>query len=238
MAKYEKWLGASLGWMMTGNPLGGLLGFIAGSLIENGEKKVGGKVAEGISEFEMNLIVIASHLIKIDGKVSLHEITFLQQFLNAHFENKHSAKRKEIINHCLTKEYDLNIACDQIRMYTPHATHVQVIHFLFDLAISDGELHERESYFIFRLAGYINVNDVEFKRIKTEHLAIQTSAYEILGVRKEMSFAEIRTVYRQLVLKFHPDRNKEMDEEEKKKLTVKFQQIKDAYQNIKKEKEG
>lgn len=238
MARYEKWLGASLGWVMTGNPLGGLLGFIAGSLIESGEKKSSSKITEGISEFEMNLIVLASHLIKIDGKISMHEINFLQNFLDSHFEEKHTTKRKEVIHHCLTKEYDLTIASEQIRMYTPHATHVQVIRFLFDLAMSDGELHEREEYFIFRLAGYINVNDVDFRKIKAEHLEAKISVYEILGVRKQMSFAEIRMVYRQLVLKYHPDRNTTLSEPEKKKLGIKFQQIQEAYEQVKKEMEN
>lgn len=236
MAKYEKWLGAGLGWMMTGNPLGGLLGFIAGSLIQSNETNSPGKAAGGITEFEVNLIVLASHLIKIDGKVALSEINFLQQFLDAHFDAQHTAKRKEFINHCLQKEYDLNIACDQIRMYTPHATHVQVVRFLLDVATSDGELHERENYFIFRIAGYINVNDVVYRQIKTEHLEVKHTAYEILGVRHEMSFGEIRTVYRQLVLKYHPDRNKDVSEAEKKKIAAKFQQIKEAYEQLKKER--
>lgn len=236
MAKYEKWLGAGLGWAMTGNPLGGLLGFIAGSLLDTDDKKTGGKAAVGLTEFETNLIVISSHLITIDGKVTMQEIAFLQQFLNTHFEDKHADKRKEVIHHCLNKEYDLNVACDQIRMYTPHATHVQVIRFLFDLALSDGDLNERESYFIFRLAGYINVNDVEFRKLKTEHLEVKTTAYEVLGARKEMSFSEIRMIYRQSVLKYHPDRNKDVSEAEKKKLADKFQKIQEAYQQVKKER--
>ena len=34
MSKYEKWLGAGLGWALTGNPLGGLVGFLTGHLAE------------------------------------------------------------------------------------------------------------------------------------------------------------------------------------------------------------
>ena len=72
MARYEKWLGASLGWVMTGNPLGGLLGFIAGSLIESGEKKSSSKITEGISEFEMNLRkekMLRAYHVEEDGEI-------------------------------------------------------------------------------------------------------------------------------------------------------------------------
>ena len=168
MAKYEKWLGAGLGWAITGNPLGGLLGFLAGHVLEKTEKNTE-LPAHEISELEANLLVLASHLIKIDGKVSLTEIEFTQKFLDTHFDEKHSAKRKEMLNHCLQKEYDLNIVCDQLRMYTETGTRIQIVRFLFDLAISDGELTERENYFIFKIAGYLTINDVEFRKLKTEH---------------------------------------------------------------------
>lgn len=234
--RYEKWLGAGLGWAVTGNPIGGLLGFIAGTLIERGNKNEAEKFADGVTEFELNLIVLASHLIKIDGKVSLAEINFLQQFLDTHFDEKLSAKRQQIISHCLNKEYDLDVACNQIRMNTPHATHIQVVRFLFDMALCNGELNERENYFVFRLAGYLNVNDVDFKRLKTEHTEVKVSAYEVLGVKKEMSLEEIRMAYRKSVLKVHPDRNKDVSEEERKKLTAQFQKIQEAYEEIKQER--
>src|ERR1043165_25570 len=121
MAKYEKWLGAGLGWMMTGNPLGGLLGFIAGSFLEKDTdpaeagKNAGSRIPSGISEFETNLLVLASHLIRIDGKVAMEEITFTRNFLDTHFDKKYSEQRAQVLNHCLQKEYDLDVVCRQIR---------------------------------------------------------------------------------------------------------------------------
>src|SRR4051812_36610258 len=187
MAKYEKWLGAGFGWAMTGNPIGGLLGFIAGSFIEKGNKAEAKKALEGLSEFETNLIVLATHLIKIDGNVSLEEISFTRNFLNTHFDEKHADQRTLVFNHCLQKEYDLNVVCDQLRMYAQPSTRIQVVRFLFDLAMSDGELNERENYFIFKIAGYLTINDVEFRKIKAEHLEQNISVYEILGVSRAAS---------------------------------------------------
>src|SRR5215216_4223941 len=127
MFQYEKWLGAGLGWVLTGNPLGGILGFIAGTMMGKERGKQGPK-AEGITEFEANLIVLASHLIKIDGKVSLDEVAFVKDFLNRYFNERYSNERAQVLAHCLNKEYNLNTACDQIRKYTEQSTHVQVVH--------------------------------------------------------------------------------------------------------------
>lgn len=238
MFKYEKWLGAGLGWVV-GGPVGGLLGFFAGKLIEQGNENDPGHSTKGLTEFELNLAVLASHLIKIDGRISLEEVSFVTDFLNTHFDSNYSARRTQMVNHCMQKEYDLSAACDQIRVNTPYATRVQVIHFLFDVALCDGELNERENYFIFRIAGYLNVNDVEFKRIKTEHterVVTQVSVYKVLGVQRNAGMEEIRNAYRKLVLKYHPDRNKTATEQEKKELSIRFQRIQEAYEQIKKDK--
>ena len=240
MAIYEKWLGAGLGWVVTGNPLGGLLGFIAGSVAE--KQSTANDSTKTITDFEVNLLILSSYLIKVDGKVSQQEITFVNRFMNTHFDEKFSNKRAEILSHCLQKEYDLNIVCEQLRMYTKQTTRLQVVHFLFDLAISDGELSERENYFIFKVSGYLNINDIDFRRIKSglsPTTFIETgSAYQILGVTKQADIAEIRTAYRKLVLQYHPDRNNHLSETEKKKLALKLQQVKEAYEKIKQERKA
>ncbi|MDH5533482.1 MAG: J domain-containing protein [Candidatus Pacebacteria bacterium] len=55
-------------------------------------------------------------------------------------------------------------------------------------------------------------------------MATKRDYYEILGVKKEATKAEIKSSYRKMALKFHPDKNKAKDAEEK------FKEINEAYQ--------
>ena len=50
--------------------------------------------------------------------------------------------------------------------------------------------------------------------------------YEILGVPKSASDKEIKSAYRKLAMKYHPDKNKDTD------TTQKFQEISQAYETL------
>jgi DnaJ-class molecular chaperone len=61
-------------------------------------------------------------------------------------------------------------------------------------------------------------------------MATKRDYYEILGVKKGASKADIKSAYRKMALKYHPDRNKEKDAE------AQFKEINEAYQVLSDEK--
>ena len=66
--------------------------------------------------------------------------------------------------------------------------------------------------------------EVALKRSKRKDL------YAILGVAQDASDSEIKSAYRKMALKWHPDRHTDKGEEEKKEAETKFKTIGEAYE--------
>jgi DnaJ like chaperone protein len=67
-------------------------------------------------------------------------------------------------------------------------------------------------------------------------MATKKDYYEVLGINRDASDDEIKKAYRQMAVKFHPDKVAQMGEEYQKGAKEKFQQIQDSYDAIKKQR--
>jgi len=234
VAKYDKWLGAGLG-LITGGPIGGLIGYAAGALREPGEQK---RYTSHTSEFETNLLVLTATVIRADGKVTLEEMSFVREFFKETFDPRYLEEKINILNHCLHRPYDPRKACDEIRMACQLSTRKQVVYFLFELAYADRPISKAESDLIFKLSCWLNVNDVEFRRIRQSFspAAGGHALYDLLGVKSNVSYEELKAAYRKLVLEYHPDRNIGLSATDQKAKAEKFTRIQQAFEKIKQER--
>ena len=122
---------------------GFFIGFFVGTIIDNGAiRRVNSNV---VKEFEINLLSLATILIKSDGRVSSSEL----QFVRNYFISIHGSQRANELFKRFNKEVDKsNLSAEKIcsfyRSRTTYETRLQIINLLFNLAKSDGSISKFE----------------------------------------------------------------------------------------------
>jgi DnaJ like chaperone protein len=113
---------------------------------------------------------------------------------------------------------------------------LQLLHFLFGIALSDGQAHPTEVRIIQNVADWLGINQQDFASIKNMFIRDVDSAYKILEIRPDAKEEEIKRAYRTMALKYHPDRVSHLGEEFQHAAKEKFQKVNEAYNTIKKER--
>ncbi|ARV06843.1 molecular chaperone DjlA [Polaribacter sp. SA4-10] len=253
MGNFTKWLGAGLGFTL-GGPIGAAIGFAVGSFVDGfteedltkeqqeyqrkfqGNRDENGNLNTQSGDFEMSLLVLASIVIKSDGKVDQRELDYVRaQFVGMYGKERANSAFK-LFNAIIKKEISSRQVCIQIREHMPHASRLQLLHFLFGIAKADESVVEAEVEDIRKIAGYLYVNQKDFDSIKAMFYDASDTAYKILEIEKIASDIEVKRGYRKMVKKYHPDKLQGLGEEHLKGANEKFQSIQAAYEKIKTER--
>ena len=84
----------------------------------------------------------------------------------------------------------------------------------------EGEGRRRESY------------QENQKRAQTDKRFSKSDPYEVLGVRRQASLDDIKSAYRKLAAKYHPDKVVHLGDEFRTLAEQKFKEIQEAYQEL------
>lgn len=248
MAKYAKYLGGAMGWAF-GGPIGALLGFGLGSMFDragadvmdwNDPQTSGGRrtrTRTTTGDFEASLLILTAAIMNADGVVKKSELQFAKQFLTAQFGSVKAKKQLLLLREILKTPIEIRKVSLQIRMYMDHASRLQLMHYLFQLANADNEMHGNEVDMLTRIASYLGISKKDFLSIKAMFVVQNdVSIYQILEITKAATNDELKKAYRRMAVKYHPDKVSHLGETHQKAAKEKFQKLTDAYERIKKER--
>lgn len=236
MGKYGKWLGGGLGWAFFG-PIGGILGFALGSMFDGGDEKSafkGARTRRG--DFAAILVVLVAAVMKADGKVLKSELDYVKKYFVKSFGEESAKEVILLLREVLKKEIPLHEVNYQIRANLDYSSRLQLLHFLYGVATSDGDIHKSEQDIIERIAVGIGVLPKDAQSIKAMFVVETDSAYTILEVEKSATNDDIKKAYRKMAVKYHPDKVSHLGEDMQKTANEKFQKVNEAYEKIKKER--
>jgi DnaJ like chaperone protein len=119
-------------------------------------------------------------------------------------------------------------------MRTQEEVRVQLLHYLFGIAKSDGHVQESEMMILKKIAQLMGIPNMDFESVKNMFYRDVNSDFKVLGLEATATVEEIKKAYRQMAIRYHPDKVAQMGEEYQKGAKEKFQKIQEAYDNIKK----
>ena len=239
-----RWIAAFIGYYLFRFP-GAIAGFIIGSLIDNmgGKKGSFKRVFEQPrdkvtpADFELNLLSLASLVIKADGSVSQTELDYVRKYFVQSYGKERANAAFKVFNEVIKKrEVSAVNICRLLRQRTRYESRLQILHFLFSVGNADGHVTEAELREIHNIAGFLGVQSRDFESIKAMFFKNPDSAYKILEIERTAKDSEIKSAYRTMAKKYHPDKLQHMDEAYRKGAEDKFRKVQEAYEQLQKER--
>lgn len=248
-----KWIGGIIGFMAMG-PLGALAGFALGSLLDVSIVSTNGGYEQAIPEgagytgqrnsFLFSMLVMASYIIRADGRIMHSEMDYVRRFLRANFGETSVEQGEQILLNLFEqgKQMDRqnpmafkNTIRDcgrQIAANLPYEARLQLLDFLVNIAKSDGNVCNEEIEALKEVAQYMGLSAQEIESMLNLGGKSIDEAYKVLEVEPTATNEEVRAAYRRLALKHHPDKVAMLGEDIKKAAEEKFQSINNAKELI------
>jgi DnaJ like chaperone protein len=238
---FGKWIGSGLGWTL-GGPIGALAGFVLGTLFDLSEKSDPntGTFVHGTrttpNDYLFSLLVLVSAVLNADGKIMKSELNYVKEFFKTNF-GEEGAKNALRILHDLTKQnIPVTDVCHQIKNYMDYPGRLQLIHFLFGIAASDGEIHPDELKLIRLISINLGISTPDYTSIEAMLIPKTDWAYDVLELVPTATDEEVKRAYRKMAVKYHPDKVSYLGEEIQQAANEKFKKVNEAYQLISKER--
>ena len=241
MGCFTKLILTGLGWAL-GGPIGGIIGYALGSLFSasnpitfRSEVNEHFGNTEEKRDFNVTLLVLSAAVMKADGGVKKSELDYVKRFFLQNFGQERAENYIKMLREILDKDYNIYDVSRQVGQYMDYSSRLQLLHYLFGIAASDGNVSNPEIDVIHTISMYMGVSESDYLSIKAmfvREINATDNAYKILGIDPKASDEEVKKAYREMAKKNHPDLVSNLGEDVRQAAEKKVHEINQAYETI------
>ena len=188
------------------------------------------------NSFMVSLLVLSSAVIRADGKTLQSELDYVRNFVRSNFGEAATYQAMSILSDLNTKQVNIYEVGAQIASYMNYSQRLQLFDYLARLAAADGDFSASEKSVLEAIASAIRINSSDAASVIAMFYKDASSAYEVLEISPNATDDEVKSAYRRMAMKNHPDKVSTLGPEVQKAAQEKFQKIQEAYETIKKQR--
>lgn len=187
--------------------------------------------------FTMSIIALSAKMAVADGVVSRREVKTFHRLVDIpEGEDKHVDRFFALAQQDIAGFDSYARKVRKLFADSP-ATLEHVLDALFEIATSDGFVHEDELDYLRAISDIFGFDAVKFEQIASQHVLLPNGhrdPYAVLGLAPDATDDELRRTYRRLVAEHHPDRMiaKGVPEELMGLASAKMASINTAYRDV------
>ena len=188
------------------------------------------------NSFMVSLLVLSSAVIKADGKTLQSELDYVRNFVRSNFGEAATYQAMTILNELNAKQVNIYEVGAQIAANMNYSQRLQLFDYLTRLAVADGEFSKSEKDVLEAIGSAIRLNTSDISSVIAMFYKDADSAYEVLEISPNATDDEVKSAYRRMAMKNHPDKVATLGPEVQKAAEEKFRKIQEAYETIKKQR--
>ena len=233
MRGWSKAVGAGLGYFV-GGPIGAVLGYMAGHKLTPKLQAQEGHLLIA------NLLGFTTLFLKANTAPSPEDASETVRFISKLFqfdgEDEHMAG--ELLQRLLEVDLDIHAMAKTFKNNSDVNMRNRLLEILATLCLLiEGPLQEPQLNLLHRIAEALNITPAQWQAIKSRYGTTSPQldpacCYALLGLYPEVSEEKIRTAYRRLAKKYHPDHLAHLDQVSQQRYAEKMTLINAAYETI------
>lgn len=232
--------------LLAGGPIGGVVGFLIGMYVEYISQDNQDAQSEPDyqrsayqkqeSDFSNALLVLIAAIMNADGIARKSELDLVKRMLVRTYGETRTKHMLLVLRELIKQKQEVSSVCRQIRFKMAYSQRLELMHILFRVSAADYDINNQEMKLLNYISVHLGITTPDFMSLRAMFVNTPDSEYKILDVSKDASEEDVKKAYRQMAMRFHPDRLQGLGENEKKVAQEKFLKVKKAYETIKMKK--